>query len=329
MCRKSCSSPWADPERPVSVRVHDKHTLARLSARLRLCGWLALSAGLVLQFTIRDRVDYVAALFYTLPLPVLGALALTLTAWRKWRPAALALALAIFAIWLSRSWCSDDARPATPGTRDFGVLYWNLDRPKMPDADLIELVKQLQPDVVGCGEPGDDFMSHGPAYEEALPGYTCRLMPRGLLLLSRWPMRMRGRGKLDATGAFAHFDVSAPQGLVRLVLVDVYADPLLPRRRSLEEALSYADGGAHGIIMGDFNTPAESVWFAPYRAQLQNAFQAAGRGFRETWFWGLPILSLDHIWAAKDWRVLDAQKLSRSTSDHAALFVRLELAPEH
>ena len=44
-------------------------------------------------------------------------------------------------------------------------------------------------------------------YEKALPGYTCHLMPRGLFLLSRWPVKMVVRGKLDSLGAFASFDV--------------------------------------------------------------------------------------------------------------------------
>ncbi|MBX7207761.1 MAG: endonuclease/exonuclease/phosphatase family protein [Verrucomicrobiaceae bacterium] len=299
--------------------------LSRVLARIRLAGWLILGGGLLLHLTIRDRVDYVATVFYALPLPVLAGLSLLLAAWRRWRRAALVLAAGITAGWISRSWCAHQPPPAAAGSHEFRALYWNMGRPAGPSADLIDLVKRLQPDVAGCGEPGREFMQEGAAYEQALPGYTCHLMPRGLILLSRWPVRMRGRGRLDDTGAFAFFDVSAPQGLVRLVLVDVWADPLLPRHRSLNEALSYAGGDARCIVMGDFNTPAESVWFEPYRrARLQDAFETAGRGFRETWFWRLPVLSLDHIWAGKDWRVLEAQKIHRWSSDHAAIFVRLQ-----
>lgn len=300
-----------------------KVSYERLAAWLHGCGWLALLSGLVLHFTLRDRIDPLAVLFYALPLPVLGGLATVLCAWRKWRRGAAVAAVLIFGVWFSRSWCWSEPKPLVAGAPEFRALYWNLGRPKTPSAELIDLVTRLQPDVVGCGEPGPYFMQHGTAYEQALPGYTCHLMPRGLFLLSRWPVKMLGRGKLDSTGAFAYFDVSAPQGSVRLVLVDVWADPLLPRRRSLNETLAFGEGHPRCLIMGDFNTPAESVWFAPYRTQMQETFQAAGRGFRETWFWRLPILSLDHVWAGKGWRVLEAQKINRWSSDHAALFVRL------
>lgn len=280
--------------------------------------------GLLLHATIRDRFDALAVVFYALPLPVLGAVALVLSAWPRWRKGALIFAVSIFAVWLPRSWCSTAPQPATAGAREFSALYWNLHRPKIPAADLIDLVRRLQPDVVGCGEPGPNFMQHDAAYEAALPGYTCEMMPRGLMVLSRWPLRMRGRGRLDETGAYASFDVSAPHGVVRLVLVDVWADPLRPRRRSLEETLAHAGDDARCILMGDFNTPMESVWFAPYHARFQDAFTAGGRGLRETWFWGVPLLSLDHIWAGKAWRVLETQKMNRASSDHAAIFVRLE-----
>lgn len=299
-------------------------SLARFAVWLHRCGWLALVAGLLLHFTIRDRIDYVATVFYALPLPLLGCLAVVLCAWPRWRRGAAVVALLVFVIWFSRSWCWNDPKPAVAGTPEFRALYWNLSRPMTPCVDLIDLVSRLQPDVVGCVEPGDDFMRHSAAYEKALPGYTCHLMPRGIMLLSRWPVKMLGRGRLDATGAFAYFDVTAPQGAVRLVLVDVWAAPLLPRKRSLDESLSYAENRGDCIIMGDFNTPAESAWFGPYRAQTQSAFAVGGRGFRETWFWRLPVLSLDHIWVGKNWRVIETQKINRWSSDHAALFVRLQ-----
>lgn len=290
----------------------------------RLAAWLVLFVGVLLHVTIRDRIDYLSTVFYALPLPVLAAIASVLAIWKSKRRFALLCAMTLAVAWFTRSHSSHAPQPGSTGKQEFRALYWNLGRPKQPSGDLISMVRQLQPDVVGCGEPGPSFMAQGGDYERALPGYTCHLMPRGLFVLSKWPVKMLGRGKLDSLGAFAYFDVSAPQGEVRLVLVDVWADPLLPRRRSLEEALSYAEGGRRCLIMGDFNTPAESVWFAPYRANMHQAIEEAGTGFRETWFWRLPLLSLDHIWAGHDWRILQAQKINRWSSDHAAVFVRLE-----
>ena len=287
-------------------------------------GWSVLFIGVLLHVTLRDRVDYLATVFYALPLPVLAGLASALSIGKIRRRLAAAFAFIIAAAWFARSHSSHGPPAAGTGKQEFRALYWNLNRPRTASADLISLVRHLQPDVVGCGEPGPNFMTHGGDYEKALPGYTCHLMPRGLFVLSKWPVKMLGRGKLDSLGAYASFDVSAPQGAVRLVLVDVWAEPLFPRKRSLEEALSYAEGGRRCLIMGDFNTPSESVWFTPYRAKMSDVLEAGGRGFRETWFWRLPLLSLDHTWAGHDWRILEAQKINRWSSDHAAIFVRAE-----
>jgi endonuclease/exonuclease/phosphatase (EEP) superfamily protein YafD len=75
--------------------------------------------------------------------------------------------------------------------------------------------------------------------------------------------------------------------------------------------------------MGDFNTPSESVHYETFRQHMNDALDTAGTGFRETWFWGLPLLSLDHIWLGKDWHILEARKIWTRSSDHAALFARM------
>ena len=135
---------------------------------------------------------------------------------------------------------------------------------------------------------------------------------------------LRARGKLDGIGAYANFDVTLPRRGFRLVLVDVHADPLMLRKPSLDEALAHGNHDPQCIIMGDFNTPLESVHFAPYRAaKMQDAFATAGRGFRETWFWGLPVLSLDHVWCGPSWNVVEARKIRDWSSDHDALLVTL------
>ncbi len=302
----------------------------KLAPILTRAAWAALVLGLLLHLTIRDSIDGIAVVFYMLPLPVLIGLAVyvfLLSKGRcKSRLAAGVLGIVILVSWLSRSWCSHTAPPmsAESAPKEFRVLFWNLGRPHRVSTELIALVKELQPDVIGCAEPGEGFMEHEAAYEAALPGYDCELSPRGLVFLSRWPMRMRGRGKLDGMGAFVMYDITTPQRVMRVVLSDVYAAPLMSRRKSLAETLGHAEGDTHCIIMGDLNTPRESAHFAGYEKTLQHAFDTAGNGFRETWFWRLPLLSLDHIWLGADWRVIETQKIHRWSSDHAALFTRME-----
>lgn len=295
----------------------------------RLLGWAVLATGLVFQVFLRDRWDGWALLFYGLPKPLLGTTALVLAWMTRGRPRRLAgvLSAGLWIWWVTSSWCWNPAPEpaATRAQNEVRLLSWNLSRPQVVHADLVALIRDFQPDAVVGIEPGPRAGELLRAYEAELPGYRADFMPRGILWLSRVPSRYRERGKLDGLGAFALFDVNHPQSLFSIVAVDVYAHPLISRRKQIEEALAHTRGRSDVILMGDFNTPLESVHFAPFRNRgLTNAFEAGGRGFRETWFWGLPLLSLDQVWVGDAWQVVATQKVQKRSSDHAALLVTLK-----
>jgi endonuclease/exonuclease/phosphatase (EEP) superfamily protein YafD len=295
--------------------------------------WFVLLAGVVLHTTVRDRHALTAVVFYAPPLPLLATLGLLLAGWpaakQEHRLMALASAALLTAIWCSKSWRTDPTQveniTLTSPMQEFRVMFWNLSRPETASQPLIDLVKKHQPDFIGCVEAGEQFHLHRATYEHALSGYECHALPGNLLLLSRHSVVVHDRGRLDKRGAFAAFDIRLHQRSVRLVLADVWADPLMPRKPPLDQALAQTGAEPHTILMGDFNTPRESVHFLPYEtARLQHAFDVAGRGFRETWFWGLPVLSIDHIWCGPEWRVIETRCLRDWSSDHDALMVRLQ-----
>jgi len=108
-------------------------------------------------------------------------------------------------------------------------------------------------------------------------------------------INVNAKGRLDSLGAYAVFESQLNGRTQRFVTIDVYGPPMLPRTGQLAEALSFTNQDPKVIIMGDFNTPYESVHFDPFRKEhLQDALTCGGRGFRESWFYGLPLLSLDH-----------------------------------
>ncbi|MCB1211721.1 MAG: hypothetical protein KDK97_20540 [Verrucomicrobiales bacterium] len=291
----------------------------------RFCTWCVVAIGLILQFGLKDRYDVFAAYFYALPLPVLVGfcVALTFCPGAPRRKVSAVLGLVLASVWVARSWQHHAPIATEPGGKELRVMFWNMSRPDEPCQALIERVRELRPDIVGCVEPGIKAASHLPAYQKALPDYKVDFMPRGLLWLTKLPDRRRERGKLDGLGAFTIWEVDYGQNIMRTVLVDVYAHPWMTRRRQLAETLAMTQGDPLALVMGDFNTPAESVHLVPYRQQMTNAFEAAGNGFRETWFWGLPLLSLDQIWVGSGWEVLEARKIQDWQSDHTLMFVRL------
>jgi endonuclease/exonuclease/phosphatase (EEP) superfamily protein YafD len=308
-----------------------QRVIAFLLRRVRFVGWLVIALGIVLNFSVRDRYPFFDGLFYALPLPVLTFVAgmLWLLAGKTCRSKKVAgiVTLLFLVAWMTRSWNWNSPKEASPNSGPvISILYWNLSHPNQPHAELIEIVHRLQPDFVGVGESGPGYFRHKADYESALPGYQCQIIPGGLILLTRRTAALKNRGDLDNHGAFVHFELTAGSEPFPLVLADIHSDPFKSRRGSIEKILAQSEADPRCIIMGDFNTPFESVWFNPYREQFQHAFTTGGRGLRETWFFRLPILCIDHIWVGRGWKVLDCQKIQHPSSDHDGLFVRLQAA---
>jgi len=311
--------------------------VARVSRLVLTLGWLVLGLGVLLHLTVRDAVPGLALFFYALPKPCLAALAVALLAWpgvgKKARLIATLAVVGIGAWWVALSWHS----PAVPAHSslvthhsshaqqpELRVLYWNLCRPSGLHQGMVDLVREFQPHCAAFVEPGERAGQLVSAYETLLPGYTAAWMPRGILWLARVPSRYRERGKLEDIGAFAWFEVTTLGPAFPIVVADVHPHLFHSRKGQLDEALSYAHDRADALLMGDFNTPLESVHLAAYRAQYTHALQVAGQGFQETWPVGLPLLSLDHLWVGAEWEVVAARKVWRLTrSDHAALLVTL------
>ncbi|MGB5420181.1 endonuclease/exonuclease/phosphatase family protein [Algibacter sp.] len=70
------------------------------------------------------------------------------------------------------------------------------------------------------------------------------------------------------------------------------------------------------ILIGDFNTPLESKFLNTIKMDFNQVLTEKGNGFRETWFWNIPLLSLDHIWVSKDLQIINSEKISTFKSDH-------------
>jgi endonuclease/exonuclease/phosphatase family metal-dependent hydrolase len=114
-------------------------------------------------------------------------------------------------------------------------------------------------------------------------------------------------------------------GELTVVVADIRSQPWISREQALAAILRAAGDDPRAIILGDFNTPPESVWFREWRTRgFALANDAPRRGFRETWAYGLPLLTLDHVWHATGWVPLRCDHV-RLGSDHLAVKVALSL----
>ena len=103
---------------------------------------------------------------------------------------------------------------------------------------------------------------------------------------------------------------------INFYAVDVSGSMDVPREWELTFVNEYVEQKTQTILLGDFNVPFESKFLDSIKNNFNHAFNEKGNGFRETWFWNIPLLSLDHIWVSKDLKVLKTKKIRTFKSDH-------------
>lgn len=111
--------------------------------------------------------------------------------------------------------------------------------------------------------------------------------------------------------------VSLPKyGEFTVVVVDIDSQPWKSREKTMAGILAATKGDPKAIVLGDFNTPPESKWYGNWGGTLKLANNTPHRGFRETWCYGIPLLTLDQIWYGKGWEA-NWTEHSRHGSDHS------------
>ncbi len=283
---------------------------------------VAVVVGLVIFLTVRDSRALTGPLFYAMPLPVLvvGAGVLGLTGQGRERRVWLGLAGVVAVGWLGTTVRLKSPAAGEPGT---SFLLWNMDRPGRLSEPLVGKIRELGPDVVALVETEDFSRQICHEYETALPGWHAVRLGYGMAVihrgvLNRWTMRHTG-----VRTHFAVMEFTLEHGPCRVILVDGDADPLHSRAADLAVLREAALEEPGTVILGDFNTPVTSAHFSPWRAGLTHAFTEAGRGVQESWPLGLPLLSLDHVWATRDLRWREAAHFRSRASDHDMVWARL------
>jgi len=297
----------------------------RTKLRLALaCVLLALAAlAIVLRFTLRDAWQPLAFLFYATPTGVLAALvtaaALLLPTRRRVR---LALVVAAIAWWAGDSFRFADHLPAATG--DVTLLCWNVAHGYLSYDAVADIIEHHDADlaaVVEAGREGDDRFWY---WRKRFPSHHLSQVKRGTLLISRHRITHHREVDFHRTLRAVAWKVALPAGPVWVVLVDVDAQPMRPRREPLAHlATLHETLDAPILIMGDLNTPSTSAHFRPLRQRFVNAFDAAGRGFRPTWPMPAPVLDLDQIWVDRRLTVAAAATHSTARSDHRPLTARI------
>lgn len=283
------------------------------SRALLLGGGLALLARLP-----DDRWLPAAVLVYGTPWLVMGGLGMA--CFLLLRPSWKWLALPLLGFAVQGAWKSlNPMATSPPGRAGLTVANWNAARKlaQHPEhwnfpAD-ITVITETGPFADGPGDAGSSWSS----FLARDPGISWQAFGEGLTL------GVRGRILDHEKFGDARFlrcvrtEVETRNGLrLDVILVDIRSQPWLSRRPALEAIFQQALRDRPTLVMGDFNTPAESLLLkSAVNGHLHPAHDFPVSGFRETWPWGLPLLTLDQIWTGGGLRPLSTRKEIRH-SDH-------------
>ena len=292
-----------------------------------------LIAGIVLRVTgLRDRFDFLALVFYTTPWPVIaGGLALVCLHfaqrrdWHRARRYGAFTAVALFT-WFALSWNSAAPSEQPPDVR---VAAWNVARPGRRFDWVARSLRARDADILALAEAEQWPRLTGANWGAVFPGYAAEELGGGMVCLVRGEVLSRERGELDAGSYFGLLRVRIKGRELTVLQADIYARPLVSRRRPLARLaeIARAHAGENLIVLGDLNTPRDSVHFDPFRATFTDCFVSAGRGFAETWPMPLPVLSLDHAWVSGTVRTLACRRPWVWLSDHRPTVIDLAIKP--
>ena len=283
-----------------------------------------LALSVLVRLTVRDRIFGPSILFYITPWPAiaLGAAATALFwGWKRQRMPAAALALlaaAALAAWLQASW-QRHARPATRGA--LRVVHWNVSRPARGLPSIARWLRAQDADVIALAEGHSRRRPTLARWQAEMPGYEVAELNGEMTCLIRGHI-LSSEDRVLVSNSYCALIRAEVRGRPLTILqFDINPSEFRSRGRAFTDlaALAAPDFGGNLLVLGDFNTPRESVFLAPLRAHLQNAFEAAGNGLAETWPMPLPMLSLDQIWSSPSLRAVYCEHGHSLHSDHRAV----------
>jgi hypothetical protein len=243
-----------------------------------------------------------------------------------WRAGAVLLGCGMLTgAWIQTAWVSAAAPPPAEAIE---VVFWNIARGRMGYPALIDRLRSCDADLIGLVESGRKPGETQRIFETGFPGYAVSEMSQGITVLVRGKMTEEGEYKVS----HARYRVfrCKVRGLdLRLMMVDVISNPLISRREPIEQ-LTRALASLNDrplLVMGDFNTPTDSIFFGPWRNILQNGFASAGRGFGGTWPTMIPLQPIDQVWFNSALQVGNYRLTDTLLSDHRLVRFALLAAP--
>jgi hypothetical protein len=272
---------------------------------------IVIIALLLIHFVIKESTHFFSLLYYTFPLPLIICAVLFLSFFqkKKIRKLNVFLAIVLYAIWLGRSFKINT--PEVIQESDIEIVLWNATH-KREFEDVFKRVNTI-PDVVVLLEYHAEEIETDKLKYPNFHFYWHSESEIGVM--SKKPIDIKSVHIAEDETAIINFKTNQ----LNFYAVDVGSSINAFRKEQIEFVMSSIKTNNKTVVLGDFNLPLESKFLDQIKLNFNNALTEKGNGFRETWFWNLPLLSIDHIWISKDLQIVKAEKLNTFKSDHCMI----------
>ena len=277
----------------------------------------------------KDRYPLTQLLFFIPPLVmiVFGFFWLYLTLPKRFRLLQLFLFLSVFAAFgkmllIDFRWTKarEVDRPV------IRVVHWNTADGILGTESIVSTLTRDQPHIILISEP--PRAKELPAMAHYALGMEHLLMRGTMTLASHFPLENERAIPMVNGQAWAA-DAYTLQGPLTIVCVDLISHPNLNRKDSMNNLADWLEKNDRypTIILGDFNTPRDSIAFRPIRKTFHHAYEAAGRGWPYTWPIPLPLYAIDHAWVSSEIETVAYHLMPTRYSDHKRQVMDIDLIP--
>ncbi len=211
------------------------------------------------------------------------------------------------------------------------LFYWNVSHLGHGVRNLAAEIQRHAADYVVLLEAGPASEDVRHLWRQYFPDHDITLLGSEMMLLTR-ERGIAGHIRAYSLGRSSHLReivMHVGDECFTLMVADIYGRPRFDREPPLTllgEILSARRNGPPVVLVGDFNTPRESLLLQPVQSQMVNAFDVAGSGYAPTWPVPLPVLTIDQAWG----RGIDFVACRpgwSAYSDHRPLIIDFQLVP--
>lgn len=293
---------------------------------------LMTALAFAVRLFIQDRLPgFLAYVYYAASPMVLAGAVLVAGLWwlilRHYAAALPTLALALVGLSFALVTMCRFNPPQPSSAASLRLLFWNVAHGVRGWPKLAAAIRRYDPDLVGLVEAGEDVAAMEAIWAEHLPEYHVAAYDTGITILSRRPMNIAAASTRQTWSRYVHAIAELDGQALDFVVFDILHTIGQSRDVAfgpLYEVLEPLTGRAV-VVVGDFNTPVDSVFLDRMRREYEHAFEAAGRGYAATWPVPLPLLTIDQAWASPAVRLLTCRHGWSTLSDHRPILLEVAI----